>query len=103
MCAPPVPRGWEHGRWCIDTPCKTPYCRCLPWPHSSFPVLVGGTVIIEEIFQLPGVGRLLLGSITTRDYNIVQAVVMTMIGMILMVNLIVDLLYPVVDPRIRYR
>ena len=69
----------------------------------QFSVLVGGTVIIEEIFQLPGVGRLLLTSITTRDYNIVQAVVMTTIGIILMVNLIVDLLYPVVDPRIRYR
>ena len=69
----------------------------------QFSVLVGGTVIIEEIFQLPGVGRLLLGSITTRDYNIVQAVVMTMIGIILMVNLIVDLIYPVIDPRIRYR
>ena len=68
----------------------------------QFAVLLEGTVIIERIFNLPGLGKLLLLSIENRDYAMVQGVVMTMIGGILIINLIVDLVYGVLDPRIRY-
>ena len=68
----------------------------------QFAVLLGGTVIVENIFQLPGIGQLLLTSIQTRDYTTVQAIVMTMIGAILIINLLVDLTYGMLDPRIRY-
>ena len=68
----------------------------------QFAVLLGGTVIIERIFRLPGLGKILLDSISNRDYAMVQGIVMTMIGGILIINLIVDLLYGVLDPRIRY-
>ena len=69
----------------------------------QFAVLLAGTVIVEQIFQLPGIGRLLIGSIFNRDYTMVQGIVMTMVGAILVINLIVDLLYGVLDPRIRYQ
>ncbi len=68
----------------------------------QFAVLLGGTVIVENIFQLPGIGQLLLLSIVSRDYTMVQAIVMTMIGAILIINLVVDLTYGMLDPRIRY-
>ena len=68
----------------------------------QFAVLLGGTVIVENIFQLPGIGQLLLTSIVARDYTMVQAIVMTMIGAILVINLLVDLTYGMLDPRIRY-
>ena len=68
----------------------------------QFAVLLGGTVIIERIFRLPGMGETLLDGIGNRDFTVVQGVVMTMIGAILVINLIVDLLYGVLDPRIRY-
>ena len=68
----------------------------------QFAVLLGGTVIIERIFRLPGMGETFLDGIGNRDFTVVQGVVMTMIGAILIINLIVDLLYGVLDPRIRY-
>ena len=64
--------------------------------------LIGGTVIVESIFALPGIGRLLLGAIFTRDLVILQGVVLFVaIGYVLM-NFIVDMLYGVLDPRIRH-
>ncbi len=68
----------------------------------QFAVLIGGTVIIEGIFRLNGMGQLLLASIGNRDYTTTQAIVMTMIGGILLINLFVDILYGALDPRIRY-
>lgn len=66
-------------------------------------VLFGGAVIIEKIFNVPGVGRLLVDAINRRDVPLVQGVVMIMVGFVLVVNLVVDLIYAWVDPRIRYR
>jgi peptide/nickel transport system permease protein len=64
--------------------------------------LIGGTVIVESIFALPGIGRLLLGAIYTRDLIILQGVVLFVaLGYVLM-NFIVDMLYAVLDPRIRH-
>jgi peptide/nickel transport system permease protein len=64
--------------------------------------LIGGTVIVESIFALPGIGRLLIGAINTRDLVILQGVVLIVaLGYVLM-NFIVDMLYAVLDPRIRH-
>jgi peptide/nickel transport system permease protein len=64
--------------------------------------LMGGTVIVESIFALPGIGRLLVGAIYTRDLLILQgAVLCVAIGYVL-INFVVDLLYAVLDPRIRH-
>jgi peptide/nickel transport system permease protein len=64
--------------------------------------LLGGTVVIEEIFALPGMGRLALQAIYQRDYPVVQGVVLTIAPLFVVTNLVVDLLYAWVDPRIRY-
>ncbi|HEV2358889.1 MAG TPA: ABC transporter permease [bacterium] len=64
--------------------------------------LLGGTVVIEEVFALPGMGRLALAAIGQRDYPVVQGVVLVIALLFVLVNLAVDLLYAVVDPRVRY-
>jgi peptide/nickel transport system permease protein len=64
--------------------------------------LIGGTVIVESIFALPGIGRLLLGAIYTRDLIILQGVVLFVAFGYVLMNFIVDLLYAVLDPRIRH-
>jgi len=62
--------------------------------------LIGGTIIIEKMFALPGMGRLLLQAVNQRDYPVVQGIV-TFIGvMIILINILVDILYSVIDPRI---
>lgn len=64
--------------------------------------LIGATVIIEQIFGLPGIGQLLLAGINNRDVPIVQACVLLFAVCVVLANLLVDLLYAVLDPRIRY-
>jgi peptide/nickel transport system permease protein len=64
--------------------------------------LLGGAVIIESIFSLPGMGRFLLDSISNRDYSIVQGGVLLIALIFSLVNLSVDLVYGWLDPRIRY-
>jgi len=64
--------------------------------------LLGGTVVIEEIFALPGMGRLALQAIYQRDYPVVQGVVLIIALLFVLTNLVVDLLYAWIDPRIRY-
>ena len=65
--------------------------------------LLGGTVIIEEIFALPGLGRLTLNAIYQRDYPVVQGAVLFIAFAFVLVNLLTDLLYSLVDPRIRFQ
>jgi peptide/nickel transport system permease protein len=64
--------------------------------------LLGGTVLIEVIFGLPGIGRLLIDAINTRDYPMLQGTVLFIAVAFVVVNLLVDLLYAYLDPRIRY-
>jgi len=63
--------------------------------------LLGGAAVIETIFTLPGLGRLLVDSIYARDYPVVQGIVLAVAFVYVLVNLTVDLLYPVFDPRVR--
>ena len=66
------------------------------------PILIGGTVIIERIFGLPGLGRLLVDNVTLRDYPIVTAVSLLYAIITLLSNLVVDLTYGFLNPKIRY-
>jgi len=68
----------------------------------SFARLLGGTIIIERIFLVPGMGTLLLDAITARDYTLIQAIVLVYAAVVLAANLVVDLIYVWLDPRIRY-
>jgi peptide/nickel transport system permease protein len=65
-------------------------------------ILLGGTVVVEEVFTLPGVGRLVLWSIYQRDYPVTQSTILFIAVLFMAVNLAVDLLYGYLEPRIRY-
>jgi len=67
-----------------------------------FGQLLSGTIIIESVFGWPGMGRLLVYGIWTRDYPMVQACVLMLAGIFVFINLVVDILYGLLDPRIRY-
>ena len=64
--------------------------------------LLGGTIIIEKIFLVPGMGTLLIDAITGRDYTLIQSTVIVYALVVLTANLVVDLMYSWLDPRIRY-
>ncbi len=68
----------------------------------EFGRLIAGTVIIETIFMVPGMGRLLVNSIFHRDFTMVQAIIVVITVMVLGLNVIMDLLYAWLNPRIRY-
>jgi peptide/nickel transport system permease protein len=69
----------------------------------QFAFLLAGTIIIENVFYLPGLGRLVFQAITQRDLIVVEGVVMLLVASVILVNLLVDLAYAVVDPRLRRR
>ena len=66
-------------------------------------LLLGGAVLTEIVFAWPGVGRLLVDGILARDYPVIQGVVLVIAAMFILVNLVVDIIYVYLDPRIRYQ
>jgi peptide/nickel transport system permease protein len=65
-------------------------------------LLIGGVVITETVFNLPGIGRLVVDAISKRDYPIIQGVILLFSGVYVIINLLIDLSYTLLDPRIRY-
>ena len=63
--------------------------------------LISGTVVVENVFQIPGLGALLVQSVLTRDYPVIQALVLVFGVMVIVINLLADVTYSLVDPRIR--
>jgi len=78
---------------------------CLPvitFAASQFGILLGGAVSIEAVFSWPGFGKLIVDAIAQLDYTVVQAAVVVSAALFILINLVVDLLYAFIDPRIRY-
>ena len=69
----------------------------------QFPLIVGGSLIIEELFQLPGIGRLMMDAIGRRDYPVVSGINLIVATVVVLMNVLVDLTYAWIDPRIHYR
>ena len=69
----------------------------------TFALLIGGAVVIETVFNIPGLGRLIISAVLRRDYPVIQGVVLLIAVTYTAVNLLVDLAYLVVDPRVRYQ
>ena len=65
--------------------------------------VIGGNVIVERIFNLPGLGLLMLRSVVDRDYTMVVGVMLVFAVAVALINLVVDLTYALLDPRIRYQ
>ena len=68
----------------------------------ELPLLVGGTVITEQIFTLPGMGRLFLDSLENRDYTMVSGINLVIAAAVVGANLLVDISYAYLDPRVRF-
>ena len=69
----------------------------------SFAVLISGAVVVETVFNIPGLGRLVISAVGRRDYPVVQGVVLVIAGVYMLVNLLVDLSYLIIDPRVKYQ
>jgi len=65
-------------------------------------LMIGGAIVIESVFSLPGMGRLIVNAIQRRDYPVIQGGLLVVATSLVLVNLAVDLLYAWLDPRIRY-
>ena len=68
----------------------------------QLPMLIGGSVIMENIFNLPGLGRLMVEALNQRDYPMVSGVNLFFATVVVLFNLLIDLLYSYLDPRVRY-
>jgi peptide/nickel transport system permease protein len=64
--------------------------------------LIGATVVIEKVFALPGVGALIFDGILNRDFEVVQGVTLLLAGLVVLVNIVIDVTYSLLDPRVRY-
>ena len=70
---------------------------------AQLPLMVGGSVILENIFALPGLGRLFLVALNNRDYPVVQGINLTLSAVVMFNILLIDMIYPYLDPRVRYK
>jgi peptide/nickel transport system permease protein len=68
----------------------------------EFAFLIGGLVVTEQVFNLNGIGRLFVQAVQNQDYTLTQALVMLVVAIFVLTNLVVDLLYAWLDPRIRF-
>jgi len=69
----------------------------------SFAILISGAVVVETVFNIPGLGRLVISAVLRRDYPVIQGVVLCIAGLYMLINLAVDLSYLVFDPRVKYQ
>ena len=65
-------------------------------------LLIGGAIVTETVFGLPGVGNLVVSAVLRRDYPVIQGALLVIAGLYVLINLAIDLLYLVVDPRVKY-
>ncbi|MDP7540496.1 MAG: ABC transporter permease subunit, partial [Alphaproteobacteria bacterium] len=68
----------------------------------GFSLLIGGVVVTESVYNIPGLGRLTVDAVLRRDYPVIQGIILVFSAAYVLVNLLVDLLYTVFDPRIHY-
>ena len=68
----------------------------------GFALLIGGVVVTESVYNIPGLGRLTVDAVLRRDYPVIQGIILVFSGLYVLINLIIDLLYVALDPRIRF-
>lgn len=69
---------------------------------AGFALMVSGVVVTETVFNIPGLGRLIVDAVLSRDYPVIQALILLTAGLYVVINLLIDLSYAITDPRIRY-
>ena len=70
---------------------------------TGFAMMVSGVVVTETVFNIPGLGRLVVDGVLARDYPLIQAIILLTAGTYVLINLLIDLSYALTDPRIRYQ
>jgi peptide/nickel transport system permease protein len=95
-------KGMRHNHILIFHVFKNSMFSMITVVGTGLGTLIAGTVIIENIFQLPGMGQLLLSSINTRDAPTVQGIVVLVAVVVVTMNFLTDISYMVLDPRVRY-
>jgi glutathione transport system permease protein len=98
MCAPRVPRACRSAAWCGNA-----LIPVITLTGLQFGFLLGGAIVVETVFAWPGLGRLLVDSVAYRDYPVIQAEILLFSFEFVLINLVVDLLYALVNPEIRLR
>jgi len=96
-------KGLSEDRVVYKHALKNAFVPTLTVIGISVAVLLGGAVIIEQVFNIPGLGRLIISAVLRRDYPVIQGVILVVAGVYVLMNLAVDLAYLALDPRIRYQ
>jgi peptide/nickel transport system permease protein len=97
-----------RAKW--QTEVRILFCHALP--NAAAPIvttvgvglalLIGGVVVTESVFNIPGVGRLVVDAIMRRDYPLIQGLIIFFSGVYIVINVLIDLIYLLIDPRIRF-
>jgi peptide/nickel transport system permease protein len=96
-------KGLNERRVVVRHAMKNAFIPVVTLVGLQLPLLVGGSVIMENIFVLPGLGQVLVKALTDRDYPVVMGVNLFFGTVVVGVNLLIDVLYPYLDPRVRYK
>ena len=101
MSAPPAPKGLPPRVVTSATSVRNALVPVLTITGIQLATILGGVIVVEVVFAWPGLGRLVYNAVAARDYPVIQGAVLLIAALFLLINLIVDVLYAVVDPRIR--
>ncbi len=102
MCARPAPRGCRRCRVIGVHALRNALIPVITVIGLQVGVLLAGAILTETIFSWPGIGKWMVDSVFRRDYPVVQGGLLLIAGIVMIVNLIVDLLYGLINPRIRH-
>jgi peptide/nickel transport system permease protein len=95
-------KGLKEGRIVVGHSLRNALIPIITIIALNVPSLLGGTVVIEQVFAWPGMGSLAISSVTGRDYNVLMGINLIVAIMILLSNLLADVIYAFADPRIKY-
>ena len=102
MSAPPAPKGSTSSSILFIHALKNAAVPIVTVIGIGIALLIGGSIVTESVFAIPGLGRLTIDAILRRDYPVIQGIVLLFSFVYVLVNLMVDVIYTLVDPRIRY-
>jgi glutathione transport system permease protein len=96
-------KGLDEGRVVIKHGLRNALIPVVTMMGLQFGFLLGGSIVVEKVFNWPGLGRLLVDAVDMRDYPVIQALVLLFSLEFILINLVVDVLYGLINPTIRYR
>ena len=95
-------KGLSERASCCATRCATRSIPIITVLGLTFALLIGGAIVTETVFGLPGVGNLVVSAVLRRDYPVIQGALLVIAAIYVLINLAIDLLYLAIDPRVKY-